>query len=537
MTAARLPIPTFIRALDAEPGQLRALLVAFVSLGAVGLNPMVTSPNLPSVQSIIRAQPEVNSLILLVTLIAAGLLFVGGILGDTNGRRGVLLGGLAVLALANLTGLLVSSGPVFVGSRLVAAAAAYAVLPFALALVATTYGGLVRATAIGIAYVAYAGTTAVTPVLLTLFGPNSPTWPAFVVAVLAAGFALWFAWSRAPDLPAIARDDRPYVVSTAVWAFAIVMISAGVVGFGDRISTAIRVALVVIGLLLVAAYAVWDRSFRDRSRRHLHHVDRRPVTVAIAAGVLVSFAQAAPLYQLPLFFKLVLDYGPLLATVATAPFIAALVIAGPLAGLLLARFGPRTLLAGGLATVGLGNIAAAAVIGPQVVYIGMAVSLALIGVGFVVATTVRTAVIFASVSRGLPATAAALNEASVLVGTRIGLATLTALITQRALDTYAASSGIVDPAEREAAIATFRDVLVAAGTPGFAEVAGAVNRADVAGYVAAVVEAYRLSLFGTGLLALVAAPIVWFALGARDPLSTIWDHRDERTESAVRPTG
>jgi MFS family permease len=533
----RLPIPSFLRDLDAEPGALRALFVAFVSLGAAGMNPTVTSPNLPNVQSIIRAQPEANSVILLVTLASAGLLFVGGILGDTNGRRGVLLGALAVLTLANLVGLVASSGPLFVGSRLVAAAAAYAVLPFALALVATSYTGLIRATAIGIAYVAYAGATAVSPVLLTLFGPSSPMWPAFAVAALVAAFALWFVWSRAPDLPALASDDRPYVVSTAVWAFAIVMISAGVVGFGDRISTAVRVTLVVIGLLLIAAYVVWDRSIRDRSRLRAHHVDRRPVTVAIAVGVVVSFAQAAPLFQLPLFFKLILDYGPLLATLATAPFIAALVIAGPLAGVLLTRFGPRILMAGGLATVGLGNIAAAAVIGQQVVYLAMAVSLALIGLGFVVATTVRTAVIFASVSRGLPATAAALNEASVLVGTRIGLATLTALITQRALDTYAASSGIADPGQREAAIANFRDVLVAAGTPGFAEVAASVRPAAVAGYVAAVVEAYRLSLFGTGLLALIAAPIMWLALGARDPLSTIWDHRDERAEAAQPSPG
>jgi hypothetical protein len=249
--------------------------------------------------------------------------------------------------------------------------------------------------------------------------------------------------------------------------------------------------------------------------------------------VIVSFAQAAPMFQLPLFFKLILGYGALLATVATAPFIVALVVAGPVAGVLLARFGPRTLMAGGLATVGLGNIVAGAVIGQQVPYLAMAVSLALIGAGFVVATTVRTAVIFSSVSRGLPATAAALNEASVLVGSRIGLAVLTALITERALAIYAGTLGNVDPGPRDAAVATFRDVLVAVGTPGFAGVAGSVSPTDVAAYIGAVVEAYRLSLVGTGLLALAAAPIAWIALGARDPLSTVWDHLDERGEAVA----
>jgi MFS family permease len=526
----RLPIPSFLRDLGAEPGALRVLLVAFVSLGAAGLNPTVTSPILPNVQSIIRARPEADALILLITLIGAGLLFVGGILGDTNGRRGVLLGALAVLCAGNAVGLFVTSGPVFIGSRLASVAAAYAVLPFSLALVATTYRGVVRATAIGVAYAAYAGATAVAPALLSLGPAPSPLWPGFVVGASAAGIALAVAWPRTPDLKPVVRADRSYVVATAVWAFAIVIITAGFVGVGDRVSLAVRIGLAAIGLTMLAGYAIWDRRVRDRSRSG-HLVDRRPVTVAIAAGVIVSFAQAAPLFQLPLFFKLVLHYGALGATIATAPFAIALVVAGPVAGALLARFGPRTLMAGGLAVVGLGNILAALVIGDQAPYVALATSLALIGIGFVIATTVRTAVIFASVSRGLPATAAALNEASVLVGGRIGLATLTALITERALETYAGSLGAIDPVQRDTAVAAFRDLLIAVGTPGYSELASALSPADVTAYVSALVEAYRLGLLGTGLLAVVAAPLVWFALGARDPLSTVWDHRDERAEA------
>jgi MFS family permease len=526
----RLPIPSFLRDLGAEPGALRVLLAAFVSLGAAGLNPAVSSPVLPSVQSIIRARPEADALILLITLIGAGLLFIGGILGDTNGRRGLLLGALAVLCAGNLVGLVVTSGPVFLGSRLASVAAAYAVLPFALALVAKTYTGLVRATAIGVAYAGYAGATAVSPVLLSLGPPPSPLWPGFVVGALAAGIALLIAWPRTPDLIPVPPADRSSVIATAVWAFAIVILTAGFVGLGDRVSIAVRIGLAAIAIAMLAGYVIWDRRVRDRSRAD-HLVDRRPVTVAIAVGVIVSFAQAAPLFQLPLFFKLVLHYGALGATIATAPFAIALVVAGPVAGALLARFGPRTLLAGGLAVVGSGNILAALVIGDQAPYVALATSLALIGIGFVIATTVRTAVIFASVSRGLPATAAALNEASVLVGGRIGLATLTALITERALATYGGSLGPMDPAQRDAAVATFRDLLIAVGTPGYSELASAVSPADVAAYIGAVVEAYRLGLLGTGLLALVAAPVVWFALGARDPLATVWDHRDERAES------
>src|SRR4029077_11116146 len=109
-----------------------------------GLNPTVTSPGLPSIQSAIRAEPEINALIVGVTIAAAGLLFAGGFLADTDGRRGILLGALAVLIATGAIGVVITAGPLFFATRLAGTAAAYAVLPFALALVATAYRGVTR---------------------------------------------------------------------------------------------------------------------------------------------------------------------------------------------------------------------------------------------------------------------------------------------------------------------------------------------------------------------------------------------------------
>ena len=529
-------VPAFLRDLGAKPGSARVLFVAVVSVAAGGLNPPVTWPGLPGVQSMIRAQPEVNLLVLGVTLIAATLLFIGGILIDTDGRRRILIAALGVLMAASVFGLFVSAGPAFIASRLAGAAAAFTILPFGLALVATTYEGVVRATAIGIVYVAWGGTGALAPVLLTLLGPTGPTWPAFVVAALASGAALLFVRPRAPDLPAVARTQRSYVVATAAWALGIVVISAGAIDFGGRTADAIRLSLLAIGAGMLAGYAIWSRRARLRPGVGLLHVERRPLTVAVAVGVIIGFAQAAPMFQLPLFFNLVLGYGPFLGVVATAPFVAALVIAGPVAGVLLTRFGPRTLVAGGLAAIGLGNLAVAAVLGLDSAYAFFIVPMLLIGAGFVIGTTVRSAIIFASVPSGLPGTAAALNEASLLVGSRIGLAVLTAIITERALAIYAGSLGSIDPGARDAAVAAFRNVLVAIGTPSISQVAASVTAADVAAFASAFVSAFRESLAGTGVLALVSAPLAWIALGARDPLTTQWEHLDERAEAATATT-
>ena len=107
----RLPIPTFLRELGDSPGAFRNLRVAFLAMAAAGFNPLVLSPAVSTVQAAIREQPQINALILLVTLGGAAMLFIGGTLSDTDGRRRILLAALAALVAASLVSLVVSSGP------------------------------------------------------------------------------------------------------------------------------------------------------------------------------------------------------------------------------------------------------------------------------------------------------------------------------------------------------------------------------------------------------------------------------------------
>jgi len=383
-----------------------------------------------------------------------------------------------------------------------------------------------------VAYAAYGASTALGPVLITLLGPDGSRWPAFLGAAVAAVLAYWIVRPRARDLPVATSAQRPYIVGTAVWAFAIVLIAAGIVGFGGGPDDLRRYALIGAGAVLLGAFALWERRRLRRPGPAAPHVERRPVAVAVMVGVVIGFAQAAPLLQLPIFFQVILGYGPVVATIATVPFIAALVVAGPVAGVLLTRLGPRTLVAGGVAAVGLGNLLAAAVLGPRAPYVGLILPFVLIGAGFVIATTVRTAIIFASVPRGLPATAAALNEASITMGSRAGLVVVTAAVSQLALDSYGQSLHGLEPAQVDAALAAFRDLLVAIGTPAFGQLVTGIGPADASAYVEAYTYAVRFTLVLTGVGTLIAAAIAWFAIGRRDPLATVWEHRDERTPAA-----
>jgi hypothetical protein len=256
------------------------------------------------------------------------------------------------------------------------------------------------------------------------------------------------------------------------------------------------------------------------------------VTIALFVGLVIALAQIVPMSQLPLYFGVGMRYGPIFGILALAPLFAALVVAGPVAGYLLARFRPRILITGGILAIGLGDLLVAALIGPTTTYVAFIVPLMLIGAGFVVATTVRTAIIFASVPRGLPATAAALNEASIEVGTRAGIVVVTGILAEVAIAVYTASVADQPPAQVDGLVAAFREVLVALGTPSFGSVARAVEPAALDAYKAAYFAGVQVALLAGGVVGVVGSIVAWLTLGRRDVLQTVYEHRDERQVTA-----
>jgi hypothetical protein len=331
------------------------------------------------------------------------------------------------------------------------------------------------------------------------------------------------------------------VAGNALWAGAVVLVSSGLLWVGAGWNNPLRWALILAGVALIVAFFLWERR-RHMERSDAVRVERRPVTIALFVGLVIAMAQIVPMSQLPMYFGVGMGYGPIFGMVALAPLFVALVLAGPIAGFLLARFRPRALIAGGILAIGIGDILVAAVIGPTTTYLAFVIPLVLVGAGFVVATTVRTAIIFASVPRGLPATAAALNEASIEVGTRAGIVAVTALLAQVSMSVYTGSLAGRPQAEIDSLTATFQGVLIALGTPSFGAIAKAVQPGELVEYRVAYFAGIQVALLAGGAIALIGSAIAWFTLGRRNPLQTVYEHRDERvtgerasTEGASAP--
>lgn len=530
----RPPLPSLITDLTADRRAASALLAGIVALFAAGMDPKVMAPTATSTQAAIRAQPDIEGLVLLVTVVTALLLLVGGAMGDISRSRPIIVGGLSVsLACAILAAIAyqtLGSGLIFVVIRVVGVASAAFVMPTALAMAATSYTGIPRATAIGIAYAGYGAGQGISPTLVSVIPGNYL--PAFIGSIVACSLALVIVRHRIPERDRATRAERPLVAGNALWASAVVLISSGLLWVGAGWSHPLRWLLILGGIAVIGVFFLWERR-RRAERDDAVRVERRPVTIALFVGLVIAMAQIVPMSQLPQYFTVGMRYGPIFGIAALAPMFIALILAGPIAGFLLARFQPRGLIAGGILAIGIGDILVAAVIGPSTTYLAFIVPLALVGAGFVVATTVRTAIIFASVPKGLPATAAALNEASIEVGTRAGIVVITAIVAEVAVRVFTDSLAGQPEAQVGALVATFRDVLIALGTPAFAAVAKAVQPGELELYRAAYFEGVQVAMLVGGAIALVGGVIAWFTLGRRNPLQTVYEHRDERAPATA----
>jgi len=116
-----------------------------------------------------------------------------------------------------------------------------------------------------------------------------------------------------------------------------------------------------------------------------------------------------------------------------------------------------------------------------------------------------------------------LNEASVGLGSRVGVVVAAVLLTEASLAAYAASVPTgVDPT----ALETLRDLVVALGTPALVTQLDGVDPSLLSRYADAYVDGIRIVHLAIGLLAVVAGFLAVLGLGRRDPLQGMWEHQD-----------
>jgi EmrB/QacA subfamily drug resistance transporter len=360
------------------------------------------------------------------TLTFGGLLLLGGRAGDILGRRRMFVAGIIVFTLASLAGGLATSSAMLLAARAVQGAGGALASPAVLALLISSFPeGRERTRALGI----YAGVIMGGASLGLVLGGIITQWLSWrwvLFINVPIGIAVIAATPRfVPETPRLpGRFDLAGAVTSTAGVAALVygFIRAASNGWGDRTAIgAFAVAVVLLVAFVVTETRVPQpitplRLFADTSR-----------SASYAARLLIVAGMFGMFYFAMLFLQEVLGFGPLKAGVAFLPMTIALFSVSRGAPRLMAAFGPRRLMIGGmipvivalawLSRVSSATTYASGVFGPML----------LLGVGMGVVLVPLTTVALAGVRPEDSGAGSSMVNVMQQVGGSLGLAVLVAV--------------------------------------------------------------------------------------------------------------
>ncbi len=356
------------------------------------------------------------------TLSFAGLLLLGGNLGDRLGRRRFLQLGLLLFATTSVGAALSQSTGELIAARALMGAAAALVYPATLAILNNVFTvARERAIAIGVWSAVSGIAVAIGPVsggaLLRHFSWSSVFYVSVPVALLALLLGrVLLPESRDPDA---GRFDPlgALLSATGIALLTWSIIEAPQHGWASFVT----VGGITGSLALLAAFAWWQ------VRRPDPMLDvrlfRNPRFSAASAAVALSFfGLFGFIFMITQYLQILRGYDPLGAGLATLPF--AFVTAGfsPVAMLLMRRIGTKLVVAAGLVTMSAG-FAVAATTGVATPYWGrVVISMVLMAAGLGLTTGPATDAIMGAVPRGKAGAGSAVNDTTREVGGTLGVA-------------------------------------------------------------------------------------------------------------------
>ncbi|MEU0170321.1 DHA2 family efflux MFS transporter permease subunit [Streptomyces iakyrus] len=477
-----------------------------VSLLVVGLDTTVLNVALPTLVNELGASTsELQWIVDAYSLMAGSLVLFCGSLADRLGRKWVFMAGLALFTAASVIAAYADSVTTLVVARGVMGVGEALVMPATLAIIGHVFSrGAERTKAIGIWSAAVGVGTVIGPMvggwLLSHFWWGSVfliNLPIGVAGLVAA--ALLVPDSRAPE----PRPLDPAGALLSVTAVASVLWA--VIEGPDRGWTSpVVLASFAGGALLLTVFVVWQR----RSKAPM-----LPLSIfrhrALAAGdvlvMLGAFALIGTLFVVVQYFHFVLGYSAGETGLRLGPAALALLVAGPLAGVLSPRLGMRAVSAAGLALL-CASSAVLATTGAEDGYGRALVAMLLLGAGAGFVITATSDAIVGSLPEAELGVGSATNSAAIQLGAASGVAVAGSLLSERyrsGLDEAAVPGALLKSAEESLGTA----LALADRLPGEAgaTLADVARRGFVDGMGPAMVAGAVVTALGT-VVALAMAP-------------------------------
>ncbi|MBB6628956.1 MFS transporter [Nocardioides sp. KIGAM211] len=399
------------------------------------------------------------------TLVFATFMLPAATLGDRLGRRRMMLVGLSVFTLASIASALSTTSEALIAARAVQGLGAAAIMPLSLSLLAAAVPPARRAVAIGV----WGGVSGLGVALGPVIGGavvEGVSWQAiFWLNVPVAVVALPLLLVAVPESRGLwQRLDLP---GTAMLGGAVFLGIWGIVhGNDDGWTDPWVLGPLVAAALLVPAYAVWARG-RAHAVLPLRLFSSRGFSVANVIGLFFTLGMFGTVFLLSQYLQIVQGYTPLEAGLRTLPWTAAPMVVAPVAGMLAARTGLRSLLLVGLTLQTASLVWFAALTESGAAYSSFVVPLAMAGVGM----GLTFAPSATAVLEGLPeddfAIASSANSTIREFGVALGIALLTAVFLGNGGQlTPAGYDGAIGPALLTGAAAVAVAVVAALVAPG-----------------------------------------------------------------------
>ena len=388
------------------------LLATVLGSGMAQLDGSVVSVALPRIGRDLHAglsslQWTVNA----YTLTLAGLLLLGGSLGDRLGRRRVFVVGVVWFAVASAACAAAPTAGLLVAARAIQGVGAALLTPGSLAILQSTFRPEDRATAVG-AWSGLGGVaSALGPVLGgVLVGIGSWGWRlVFLINLPLAAVTVLVARRHVPET----RDDRRtgrLDVPGAV--FAALGLGGVVYALTDGPAQHWPTRLVVVGAVgavLLAAFIATEARSRD-AMMPLSLFSSRQFSAANLVTLAVYAALSGAFFLLPLELQRGLGFSPLAAGVSLLPVTVVMLVLSARMGRLAQRIGPRRPMTVGplLAAVGLALLTR---LGPGVGYVtGVLPAVLVFAVGLSITVAPLTATVLAAVPDHQAGIASAVNN-------------------------------------------------------------------------------------------------------------------------------
>lgn len=423
-----------------SPQRWLALAVLSTALLLIVIDMTVLYTALPTLTHDLRASAAQKLWIVnMYPLVVAGLLPGTGTLGDRFGHRRVFAAGLALFGLASVWAAYAPSAAWLIAARAALACGAALMMPATLALIRLTFADeRERGLAIGIWASVASGGAALGPVLggflLTRFWWGSVFLINVPVVLLSLGLVF-----------AVIAPDRMRRGSgagqSASWdGLSSLLALLGMLGLAYAIKTAAQLRPDWAHVALAAAAGLALLGLFVRRQRRIAHplidfslLRHHGFATGVAAALMCSIAFTGFQLVFSQWLQLVRGLTPLQAGLYMLPAALASFLAGPLAGALTGRGGPRTVVLGGMAAC------VAGLLGALALHPGMGwpliAALALLGGGFGAAVTGASSAIMFSAPEDKAGMAASIEEVSYELGGLLGVALLGGLMTAA----YAAS--------------------------------------------------------------------------------------------------